>query len=424
MKGWLKFFGLSFFSDKISKQAVKRGYTNFMLGLFLALIFLFCGVLAADLLPFHTHYKNSSEFSSFARNAIAGGGLNLELNDGKISANRIVDTFQSGEDAAVYRLNGYELVVDVRPSDAYDDFEPYFISNDGKEQEITWDEYGALSDAAKRNFDFKIRYTSKELILTDELTAEHEAYLKSINSEAFSKLQEKQGELTRGEYKKQAYRLYVKAYYPDISAYESTGDAPLLRNYYYHNYVNGKAEKYLFIFDDTCVGSFKTDAGLKVSFYGFYKNFPDGKTFETASDADAFIVNAFKATSSFSVYVYFMNTVKLLPFIVLMPVALALLTFCVLRIMKSNFGVNFGGSLKIVGSYMFVGSLISAFITFICGYFAPRNSLMIAALLTFFLILFVRTAVFLITERITLQKAVKAETDNISTENKNDTLYR
>lgn len=82
MKSWLKFFGLSFFSDKISKQAVKRGYLNVALGAVFALVFLFCGVLAADLLPFSTHYKNSSSFTAFVRNAVTNDGLSLEVNGG------------------------------------------------------------------------------------------------------------------------------------------------------------------------------------------------------------------------------------------------------------------------------------------------------------------------------------------------------
>lgn len=416
MKGWLKFFGLSFFSDKISKQAVKRGYLNVALGAVLALVFLFCGLLAADLLPFSTHYKNSSSFSAFVRKAVVSDKLNLQVNEGKLAAGCIADTFSDAADAAAYGLNGYNLVVDTRPADAFDDFEAYYLSNDGKEQKITLEEYATLSDVAKRNFDFKIRYTADELVLTDGLTAEHEAYLTGINSEAFSELRKKQGELSRKEYQKQVYNLYVKAYYPDLSAYESTGSAPLLRNYYYHNYVNGGAEKYLFIFDDSCAGSFATDAGLKVAFYGFYKNFPDGATFSTVQEADGFIINAFRATASFSVYVYLMNMLRLLPFIALLPLLLAVIAYCVLRILKSTLCKGFGGSIKIIGSYLFAGSLLSAFITFICGYFIPRSSLTIAALLIFFLILFIRTAVFLIIEGVTAKKAAETEAENTVTE--------
>ena len=195
MVKWLKFIGLSFFSDKISKEAVKRGYLNIVLGVLFALVFLFCGVLAADMAPFSAHYNNSPDFTAFVRNAV--GGLNLEVSSGKISSPRIVDTFSVSADAAAYAVNGYNLVVDTRSADAYDDFEAYYISNDGKGQEITPEEYATLSDVAKRNFEFKIRYTARELVLTDDLTAEHEKYLKDKGSESFAELSKKQGEMPR-----------------------------------------------------------------------------------------------------------------------------------------------------------------------------------------------------------------------------------
>ena len=419
MKKWLKFIGLSFFSDKISKEAIKRGYLNSVLGIIFALIFSFCGVLAADLLPFPAHYNNSPDFKEFVQNAVISESFKLEVSGGKITANRVADSFLREED---YGLNGYNLVVDTRPADAFDDFEAYYISNDGNEQKITTEEYATLSDVAKHNFDFKISYTPNELILTDKLTAGHEKYLTENNSEGFAELQKKQGELSSEEYKKQVYNLYIKAYYPDLSAYENSGSAPLLRNYYFHNYVNGGAEKYLFIFDDSCVGSFETKAGLKVTFYGFYKNFSDGTTFTTSKDADGFIKNSFSATAPLSVYVYFMNTLRLLPFIVLMPIMLALLAYCVLRIMKSDAVKSFGGCIKIIGSYLLVGAFLSAVLTFICGYFVPRDSLMVAAILILFITLLIRTVIFLILEKLNVKKASRAEADNAVTETSNDTL--
>lgn len=408
---WLKFIGLSFFSDKISKQALKRGYLNLVLGIVFTLVFLFCGVLAADMLPFPTHY-DSSDFKAFVRNAVTSESLKLEVNSEKMTAARIVDCFADGGE---YCLNGYNLVVDTRPADAFDDFEAYYLSNDGKEQKITIEEYRTLSDVAKRNFDFKIRYTPDELVLTDELTAEHESFLRDINSESFLGLQKKQEELSREEYRKQVYNLYIKEYYPDITSYENTGSAPLLRNYY-QNYVNGGAEKYLFIFDDSCVGSFETNTGFKVTFYGFYKSFADGTSFSTPEAADGFIKNSFKATAPLSVYVYLMNIIRLLPFIVLMPIVTALIAYCVLKIIKAESGKSFGGCVRIAGSYLLVGSLLSALITFICGYFVPRSSLLIAAILILIIILLIRTVIFLISEYVAVKRTADTEAENTVTE--------
>lgn len=402
MKSWLKFFGLSFFSDKISKQALKRGYSGFVLGMIFALVFLFCGVLAADILPFKTHYNGSEDFKTFVRGAFES--VSLEVKSGRISSPSVTDTFLNAGDAEKYCLNGYQLVIDTRPADALDDFQAYYLSNDGENQEITLEEYATLSDVAKRNFDFRIRYTPDELVLTDELTAEHEIYLAEKNDAGYTELRNKQGELSRGEYQRQVYALFVKSYYPDLSAYESTGSVPLLRNYYYHNYADGDFDKYFMIFDDSCAGAFVTDGGLKVSFYGFYNGFPDGKISATAEAADAFVTKSFAATSQLSVYVYMMNILRLLPFIVLMPLVLALICFCVFRLMKAEWCKGFGGCVKIVGSYLLFGSFFAAVITFILGYFVPRGKLLLAAVITFFLILLIRTAVFIIYERLTLKK--------------------
>ena len=250
--------------------------------------------------------------------------------------------------------------------------------------------------------DFKIRYTANELVLTDELTAVHEAYLTEKKSESFAELQKKQTELSREEYQRQVYNLFIKEYYTDFPSDQS---APLLRNYY-QTYVKDGAEKYLFIFDDSCVGAFETKGGMKVSFYGFYKNFADGTNFSTAENADGFIKNSFGATAPLSVYVYLMNIIRLLPFIVLMPIITALISYCVLRLIKSDTAKTFGGCIRILGSYLLVGSLLSALITFVCGYFVPRSSLLIAAILTLFLILLIRTVIFLSLEFVTVKKSV------------------
>ena len=87
-----------------------------------------------------------------------------------------------------------------------------------------------------------------------------------------------------------------------------------------------------------------------------------------------------------------------------MLLIVAVIAYCVLRILKSPLCTGIGGSFKIVGSYLFFGSLFSAVATFICGYFIPRNSLIIASMIIFFLILLIRTSVMLITEAKIIKK--------------------
>lgn len=428
MKKWLSYFSLSFFSDKIAKEGKKRSYLNFALGFILALAFLFGGVVAADIVPFNTHYNHATDFQAFVHNAFANEDvskrISISINDGVAFANigsndtvseLLVDTFANPDDAIIYKVNGYELVVDTRSADAYDDFVAYCVSNDGKEEEITYEEYLTLSDVAKRNFDFKIRYTANELVLTDELVVQYESYLAGISSEQnekiasqYKELRDKKATLTAIEYSQNVYKLYLQAYYPSLSAYE-VGGVPLLRNYYYDNYLSAD-NRFLVVFDDSCIASFETNNGVAVSFYGFYVKMDNGLVTNGTSVSEAeqiidnFIKNAYLGNSSTIVYIYLLNFTWLFLLIVAIPLVIALFAYCLLKFMGVEWCKRYGYSLKVVGSYMWCAALIAALITFICGYFAPGLNLMIFALGGFFIVLLVRTAILLINERIALKK--------------------
>lgn len=413
MKDWFKFVGLSFFSDKIAKQGVKRGYFTAILCFVVAFVILICGVIAADLLPFPAHYGAAGEFKEFLYNAFADGenavDVLLENELAGTAEGRVIDTISDEDAAAKYKINGYNLVIDTRPADAFDDFIPYCLANDGTGDRITYEEYLNLSDAAKRNFDFKVEYTPRELVLTPELTEKHESFLSGLKSEnavaaEYTALKNKKGELSKEEYAKRAYTLFVKAYYPSMTAYERTGSAPLLRNYYYHNYSQKAGKAYFYLFSDTCTGCFNTDAGHTVQFYGFYGGMANGRLGGTQSAVDEFIKSAFYNTSNVSVYVYAMNFIRLVPFIVLMPVVIALLAYCILSLIKSNISKKYGGCFKIVASFLLFASLITALCTFVCGYFVSRNNLFILALVLFFVVTLVRTCVLIIMEKINLKK--------------------
>lgn len=413
MKDWFKFVGLSFFSDKTAKQGVKHGYFTAVLCFVIAFAILICGVIAADLLPFPAHYGAAGGFKEFLYNALADGqnAVEVRLENGIASTadGKVTDTFADEEAAAKYKVNGYNLVIDTRPADAFDDFITYCLANDGSGDRITYEEYLTLSDVAKRNFDFKVEYTPRELVLTEELTKKHEEYLSGLKAEnavatEYTSLKNKKGELSAEEYARRAYLLYVKAYYPSMTAYEQTGSAPLLRNYYYHSYSQKAGKAYFYLFSDTCTGCFNTDAGHTVQFYGFYGGMADGKLGGTQSGVDEFIKSAFYNTSGVSAYVYVMNFIRFVPFIVLMPVIIALLAYCILSLMKSDISKKYGGCFKIVASFLLFASLVTALCTFICGYFVPRNNLFILALVLFFVIVLVRTCVLIVREKINLKK--------------------
>lgn len=404
MKSWLRFFGLSFFSDKIAKEAARRGYLNVFLGLLFALIFVFCGVLASNTIPFTTHYKNATEFKAFVHNAFSE--ITLTVNGGCVSAEDTVNTYLNEAQSEKYALNGYNLVIDTRPSNAYDDFRAYYLANDGSRDEISYEDYHALPEDKKSGYDFKVQYTPDELILSEELIAKCEDYLRSCTDEEISsryaELSSNKDGVSSENYADSVYNLYIKAYYPEISGYESNGSAPLLRSFYYVNYLYGDNSDYLFVFDDALIGSFETDGGIQTTFYGIFDKMTDGIVSE--SNADLFLKDAFKATVPMQANVYVMNMFMFIPFFVVIPLIIALIAKIALTLLKVEKYKKFTVCLKVEGSYLAIGSLISAVVLFICGYFVSNALLNALPIVLYAAVLLIRTAVYIVKEYINRKK--------------------
>lgn len=422
MKKWVKFFCLGFFSDEISKEGAKRGYTNVFLGLLLAFALLFAGFVGADMLPFSTHYKHSPDFQSTVHSVlsnpdldkrvsaeIADGRLTIRGQDGEYTEGLVINTFESDEDKANYSVGGYDVVVDSRPADALAQIEAYALSNDGKNTKITYEEYLTLSDVARLNFDFKLRYTGEELELTDALVEQYRLYLDG-ESESKAAAQEydkelEESKITKIEYNRAIYQLYFTNYYPEITEYESSSKFPLLRNYYYHQYIKASDGKYLFIFDDYMTGSFETDGGIDVSFYGFYSELEDGvlvglDTDQTAANkaADAFIRASFAAVAPVSMYAHAMNVFTFVPFIALMPMVVALLAYSILKLRGIEIVSSLGDAFKIVGAYVWFSALVSGVLTVIASFFVQPRILTVLPLLLLFITLTVRSVIYAVNE--------------------------
>ena len=422
MKKWLRFFCLSFFSDKTSKEGAKRGYTSFVLGLILAFAFLWVAYVGADILPLTTHYDNSPEFKQTVQDLFANPELDkritAEIKDGVLSANILgkeqdsvyINTLENDTDKRNYSNNGYSVVVDLRAADTLAEFEAYYVSNDGKALTISYEEYLTLSEVARLNFDFKLRYTGKELLLNDELIESYKAYLYNLGGDSelsceglASKLD--RGEITKDEYARAIYELYFQNYYPEITAYESTSLVPLLRNYYYHQYISQGLDKYLFIFDDYMTASFETRGGIDVSFYGFYDNMEDGVIVsegatqsEADEMADAFIKESIRSITPLTAYAYAMNVFSLIPFIALMPFVVTLLAYSVLKLGGIGSVTSFGATFRILGSYVWFSSVVSTALTLALSFFLQPNIITSLPLVIFFLTLVVRSMIFSVRE--------------------------
>ena len=423
MKKWFRFFCLSFFSDKISKEGAKRGYTNVFIGLLLAFVFLWAGFIGGEMLPFTAHYNNSTDFAATVRSVLANPDLSkrisVEIGDSLLKAKKqggdynegvLVNTYEKDADRQNYSVNGYNVVIDSRPADALAEIEAYCISNDGQELKTPYEEYLTLSAVAKLNFEFKLRYTGNELILDDETVENYRAYLDGLGDESKVEIEKLSSDLaeskiTKDEYNRAVYELYFVNYYPEITDYESSSKVPLLRNYYYHNYIKIGECKYLFIFDDYLAGSFETDGGINLSFYGFYGDLENGVLVVDEMDqaeangaADGFIKKSFGSILPLSLYAYAMNVFSLIPFIALMPLVITLLAYSILRLRGIESITSFGGVFKIISSYVWFSAVIAAVITVIASFFVQPSVISTLPLVLFFIALGVRSMIFAVRE--------------------------
>ncbi len=423
MKKWVKFFFVGFFSHKWAREGAKRGYGNSFLGFVLALLLLWGSFIGAEMIPFPSHYNNSPDFKAIARSVFANpdinkridakfedGILKLKKHGGEYTEGLLVNTLENEEDYRNYSVNGYQVIVDSRPADALAEFEAYCVSNDGKEMIISYDEYLTLSEVARLNFDFKLKYTGNELKLTDELVEGYKNVIDLTIEENRLEIERldtdlNDGKITKEEHNRAIYELYFANYYPAINYYESVSKVPLLRNYYYHQYIKEGNDKYFFIFDDYMAGCFETKSGRTVAFYGFYSNIENGdlipegaKQGEANTLVDSFIKESYRAIWILNVYAYAMNIFSLIPFIALMLLVATLLTYSVLKLRGVESVTSLGGMFKIVGSFAWISGVISSILSVILAFIAPRALVNILPLVLFFVVLVIRSIIFAIKE--------------------------
>ena len=434
MKKWFKCFFLGFFSHRLAKESSKRGYTAVFLSLVLALVFIWSGFLGAYMLPFGTQYGNSPDFKSTAHAVFANTDpakrIEAEIENGRLrvkgggeyAEGLLINTFASDADKQSYSVGGYDVIVDLRAADTLAEIEAYCVSNDGKETKISYAEYLTLSDVARLNFDFKIRYTGEALSLNDAAVAGYKAYLAGSGEEgkgAVAELDKElaEGKLTSDEYGRKIYELYFEAYYPEIKEYEKESKVPLLRNYYYHQYLNGGKQKYLFIFDDCMTGAFETKMGKNISFYGFYEKLDDGAVVESGAvgkaankTVDRFIKDAYKANLSLNVYACFTSTVMLAPFLALMIMVATIMSYSIMKLKGVKSIPTLGGMLQSVGSFVWFSGVISAVLSVIGSFIVGRGLINALPPVTFFVALLIRSIVFAVYEnKLYIKESEQAE---------------
>ena len=415
----LKAFALGFFSDGCANKAAKGGFLPLIINLVLAIAIVFLGTVGADMFSFYPRYGSAENFKGTVSKLFAPDeGENaisiLVDEDGLATASRgggeyekalLVDTFSSESDRKAYSVGGYNVVVDTRDAALYDDFIAYCEPKSGEGETITYEQYLSLSESAKDYYIFKIRYTPFEADLSDEKTADREKYLSDNGGEqSIAELKSKltAGEISAKEYNGGVWELFVKSYYPDLGEYETTSAVPLLRNYYYHNYTLKGETDYLFVFDDSVIGSFTAD-GRQEEFYGFYNKFPAGVT----DGGDGFIETAFSGSVYLSEYIAFVNVIRFLPVYVVMPLTAALIAYLIIKIAERERAKRFSEVVKITATFIAWSAVFAAVITFILSFFIDRGLIFTVLTVSFFVVMMIRTVVWFATETAKFKKAAE-----------------
>lgn len=397
---WVKIYFLSFFSDRLAEKSAKYGFASVFLSIVLSFVFFMFGFMAADVVPFSTHYDNAGQYQEFVHNAFSDPELRVEIKGGLAECATIVNTHTNESNQEKYAKNGYDFIVDTRKSDTLIEFTQVAVKGDG---EIAYEEYLGLSEKDREGYTVETRYTDTVLEITDEKVEKYEGFLEEISKEgtdrynaqaatAYRELKEKN--LTGEEYGREAYYLYVKYYFSNIEFVLMSAQAPVLCDYYYLNYILGDYANYLYLFDDICVGSFLTDADIPAAFAGYYEGCAEGVLDETS--ADEFVKDVFYNSVSYSMSSYFASTMQMAPGYILAPVLVGLILFLICKAAKKQFGQKFVDCYKTVNSFAWVSALLTGLTTFLLAFFVFSRLLYLYMPLIFTLILVLRTAVFFI----------------------------
>lgn len=402
MKRWLKIFGLSFFSDETASGAAKGGFVIVAVSLLLSFMFFLLGYYGADVAPFSAKYNGAQSYKQFINGAFSQ--INVEIKDGKAVSDKLVNSYSSDKE---YSLNGYNLIVDTRPSDTLIQFTQSAVKG---ESEISYEEYRRLNADEKKNYRIVTRYTDKQLEITDEAVKSYENFLsaeEAAQKEFFAL--DKNAE----DYQTKLYLLYVRHYYTSATSIMYGAEAPVLRDYYYRNYIADGNAYYFYVFDSMLAGSFKTESGVPVVFGGYFNGCANGKV----GDIHALIKDVYYGTAGNLFPSYFVGAVSQLPVLIIAPIVLALIMWGIGKAVKDGWEKTFGGCFKIVSSFVWVSALITALTAFACGWFVAARLMYSLMPVIFGGVLLIRTAIYCVLNAV---KSRKQSADTVAQNNLND----
>lgn len=427
---WLKFFSLSFFTLKHSREAAVRRALNALLSAVLSLVLLFCGLLLGYSTSFGTHYRTANEFREFLYATFAEPSderIDFSATDGvpdvSIPDRETVNSYVDG----AYRKNDYELIIDLRPADStFARFTAYYKDKNGGE--LTEAEYAALSDEDKGNYTFDIKCDGERLDPAAS-HSEYVAYLDGVSTEGadgynesvaskYAELKEKKdaGEIAGDKYVDDIYCLYVSARYPSL-AQDAYGGAPTLKSYYLRLVGADMGSRYLMMLADRCVCAFVNDKGVAMLVDGNYGKANisiDSSTDEAAARAalDGFVSSVFSSAGSIDAGLYFINLMTVLPFLL---IAYAVVVIVLLLADKLGHCENINGFLgatKIVGSFLFVSGFVAFIAAIIFSRLFSRGTAYMYTLYVFVAVFALRTIVQAIIEIVAARKNKQSSQDD------------
>lgn len=399
-KSWLKYFFGSIFLNSLAKEGQWRSFGNAVLGFFLMIVLVFCGVSASHNAAFGKFYGNADEFKEFVYAAFVD--VDLQIDNDEAAGQTKINTYTNDSDAK-YKINGYQLVVDLGDiAHTYDDFTPVYVSENG--QKISYVEYLGLTEANKKGYSFSIEYSGR--ILDVKANEEkYKSYLLSVSdptspsydkqvAEAFSNIK-----ASDQYYNERIYELYVHSFYPDMSSIEAYSLAPTVKGYYSSLLQADKDNKYLFIYNDTCMASFY-DGDVKYEFTGYYTSLNGFVNEKVQSSADEFISKSFDGGKGLNSLIYLLNFIQTLAFVLLEWIVLSLIVFAVCRLTKQEYGKHVFAGFTIVGSTFFFTGVITFVLSFAFNFMLEREIAYTCALVTMYLVPVIRIAYLLIAEGI------------------------
>lgn len=415
---WLKFYFLGFFSEKQAKKSNRTGALTIILSAVLTFLLFFVGFYAADIVPFSTHYENAAKYRLFTENAIGNGKTPVKINAEKAVYPVKINTYTSEADKEKYCSDGYNLIVDTRPSDTLIRFTQYAVKG---EEEIDYEAYLALDEEDKKSYLLKIRYFDEELVLTAEDTERHIAFFEQASvegSEKFNKSAAEDYKKLNGDkqnmndeaFAEQLYYLFIKYYYVGAGSLLQGANAPVLCDYYYINYLIDGTPDYLYIFDALCTGSFTSDRGVPVAFGGYYDGQPDGEV----TDINGFIEQIFYDSAGAAAASYFYTALMQIPFILLIPILTALILWLTGKATKAKNNQSFTNYYKISNCFVLFSAIFTAVITFVCGFFFSARVVAKFMPLIFGIILVVRAFISFAIDFKASKRSAENEEDSAS----------